>query len=98
MINYLSICVLSLDQDCCCTIIYVNFTQFLTKKNNFADLFSLHIFVRLKELHGWKEKGNKNISVKQIQHGRIGKIKSISQGSNLHQEVCMQYLRCCMWL
>ena len=31
MINHLSICVLSLDQDCCCTIIYVNFTQFLPK-------------------------------------------------------------------
>ena len=31
------------------------FTQFLTKKHKFADLFSLHIFVRLKDLHGWKQ-------------------------------------------
>ena len=67
------------------------------KKTNFcSDLFSLHIFVRLKDLHGWKQKDNKNISVKQIQHGRICKIKSIHRG--FHQLVCMKHLRRCMWL
>ena len=47
------------------------------EKLHFADLFSLRIFVRLKDLHGWKQRSNKSISVKQIQHGKIGKIKSM---------------------
>ena len=79
-------------------LLHSNICPLHTISHNFfsSDLFSLHIFVRLKDLHGWKQKGNKNISVKQIQHGRICKIKSIHRG--FHQLVCMKHLRRCMWL
>ena len=65
-------------------------------KLNDSDLFSLHIFVRFKDLHGGTQ--NSSINIKNIKNKSVKqtKIKSIHKLFRLL--VSKQHLRWCKWL